>query len=244
MKIMQRTTYDQATHFVSSDGTLPQNMFNSTLSELTTKATDMTVVITPGFIGSIGFAGVSADSIRVVGVSGATTIYDQTRDLNQTIIASWFDYYFEPFDFVTEALFDDIPPYSDAEFTITIAGTNVECGVCAFGPLREIGSVAQGAQLGILDYSTKETDPSTGVVTFAEGPFSKRFSVEIFAETGELTRIQNTLTSVISTPTFWSAASDTTFRTSFVVFGFYRDFYIVIPYPNHFLCSLEIEGLV
>jgi len=239
---MQRTEYVQGTHFVSSNGTDPQNMFNNTISSATTRAGNLTVVLTPGQIGAIGFAGLVGSKLIVVGESGAEEVFRFEQSIQDELITDWFEYFFEPFTQIGEVLVTDIPPISDIEITITIEGDNTACGVCAFGKLRTFGSTQQGASIGINDYSTKETDIN-GVTTFEVGPFSKRVAANIFADNTLINGMQRTLAAARATPTFYGIATDTEFDEAMTVFGFYRDFQIVVAYPKQFLCSIEIEGL-
>jgi len=251
MKVMSRTKYVQGTHFVSSNATNPQSMFNNTISDKSTRAGDMTVVINPGTIYAIAFAGLEGNSITVTGKKGTDTIFEYTQNLRQDIVRDWFEYFFEPFSFtenvfvqVGEAWLGAIPPDPTMQVTILIEGDQTACGVCAFGRIYEIGQTQLGISYDLVDYSTKETDPSTGVTTFAEGPFSKRISASIFADNADLQTLTSVATDMRATPTFWTFADSTDYAGVFVVFGFFRDLSIVIPYPKNFLCSLEIEGLI
>lgn len=244
MKLMEIKQYVELDHLVSSNGTNPSNMFNNTVSEKTTSDNDLVVVLTPGLIGAIGFAGLKGNSITIVGMFGAEEIFNFESTLSDVEITNWFDYFFEPFSQIEDIFVDGIPPYGGAEYTITIEGPNSACGVCGFGMFREFGTVEQGASVSIMDYSTKETDEITGVVTFDEGPFSRKISFDIFAQNSEMNKLQQVLRSVRAKPTFWSMADDTNFKGVFSIFGFYRDFSIVVSYSDYFLCSIEIEGLV
>lgn len=253
MKVMSRTKYVQGTHFVSSNATDPQNMFNDTILEKSTRSGDMTVVLTPGTIYSIAFAGLEGNSITVVGETGSpsTEVFRHEQDLRLDIVRDWFEYFFEPFSYtgdvfvqVGEAWAGSVPPDPTMTVTITIEGANTACGVCAFGRMYEIGTTQLGISYDLVDYSTKETDATTGVTTFAEGPYSKRISASIFADNADLQTLTSVAADMRATPTFWNFASGTDYEGVFVVFGFFRDLSIVIPYPNNFLCSLDIEGLI
>jgi hypothetical protein len=243
MKVMKRTPYVQGTHFVSSNGTNPQNMFTDIVSDATTQAGDLVVDLTPGAITAIGFSGLSGTDLTVVGVSSAVEVFRHEQSLSDETISDWFEYFFEPFDFLSDVFIDGIPPYQDLELTITVSGTDTSCGLCAFGRLYEFGQTQSGASAGIVDYSTKDVD-EFGTVTLSPGPFSKRVEVAVFIPTGAMGRLQKVLAEMRATPTFYSFASETTYKEVMTVFGYYRDFSIVIPYPQHFLCAIDIEGLI
>jgi len=242
MKMLSKTEYVEGTHFVSSNGTDPQAMFNTTVSDATTSSGDLTVVLRPGIIDAIGFAGLAGGTISVVGTVGGETVYDYSQSLAAEVIGNWYDYFVEPFTQLSDVLATDIPPYSELTLTVTITGSSAACGACAFGRLYHFGDTQYGAQVGILDYSTKETDAS-GNTTLAPGPFSKRITATAFLDNTILNRAQRVLADARGTATFYSFASGTDYEETYTVFGFYRDFSVVVPYPRHSLVSIDIEGL-
>jgi len=226
-------------------------MFNNTISDRSTKVGDMTVVLHPGTIYAMAFAGLEGNSITVVGRKGVDTVFEYTQNLRLDIVRDWFEYFFEPFSFtedvfvqVGEAWAGAIPPDPTMQVTITIEGANTACGVCAFGRMYEIGTTERGITYDLLDYSKKETDDLTGVTTFAPGPYSKRITANIIAPNSDMQTLTSVATDMRATPTFWSFASGAEYEGVFVVFGFFRDLSIAVPYPNDFLCSIEIEGLI
>lgn len=251
MKVMERTKYVEGTHFVSSDATNPQAMFNNTISDKSTKAGKMTVVLTPGAIYSVGFAGLEGTDLTVYGTVGGDEVFRHEQSLQDNLVTDWFEYYFDPFTpiqevfvQVAESWLGNIPPYSDMVLTIEIDGASTACGVCAFGRMYEFGSTTAGAKLEFLDYSSKDTNPTTGVTTFTEGPSAKLITAEVFADNKDMNRLQYVLSQMRATPTFWNFAGGADYEGVFVVFGFFRDFSIVVNYPKNFLSFVEVEGLI
>jgi len=242
MKMLCKTEYVQGTHFVSSNGTDPHAMFNTTVSDSTTRAGDLIVVLKPGQINAIGFSGLVGSTLTVVGTSGDEEVYRNKQSLAGEIITDWYDYFFEPFTQLGDAIADGIPPYSNIELTVTIEGASTACGVCAFGNLYQMGDTQAGASVGILDYSTKETD-EFGVTTLNPGPFSKRITASMFLDNRLINRAQGLLSAARASATFYTFADSADFAQAYTVFGFYRDFSVVVPYPRHSLVSIDIEGL-
>lgn len=240
--MLSKTTYVEAYHLASSNGDDPHLMFNDTVSEATTRAGDLVVVLTPGSVNAIGFAGLVGGSISVAGESGGAEVFSYSQSLTADVISDWYEYFFEPFTQIGDVLVTDIPPFEDIELTVTITGGSTACGSCAFGRLYQIGVTKYGASIGINDYSTKETSAS-GVTTLAPGPFSKRISASMFLDNALINRTQTVLSESRASATFYSFADGSDFAEAYTVLGFYRDFTVVVPYPRNSLVSIEIEGL-
>lgn len=246
MKILRRTAYVQADHFVSSNGTDPQNMFNDTISQTTTREGDLVVVLEPGNADAIGFAGLVGAHLDVVATFDGDEVFSSTQPLTRegidNVIQDWFQYFFTGFTQITDAIVTGIPPIGGSQITVTIRGASTACGVCAFGRLFSEGDTQYGASVDIVDYSTKETD-EFGVTTFVEGPFSRRLSATVMLDNNKISRLLQVAREVRATPTFWTFADGSDFSEVFLVFGFFRGFSVAVPYPKQSLCSVEIEGL-
>ena len=121
----------------------------------------LAVVLTPGQrINSLALMGLVATGAVITGVSGATTVYSRTVDLNTREVLDWYDYYFAPFGNQPSVVLFDIPAYSDLVLTITLtnAGGNVQCGACVVGTFEYIGSVQSEAESDALNFSTVSRD--------------------------------------------------------------------------------------
>lgn len=221
-------------------------MFDSKISTQTTRATPLTVVISPSTItNSLALLNMQATSVVITitdGISGPE-IYNRTVDLNDTAILDWYMYFFEPYDFRKDVVLTDIPPYSTAVITVSVVNTGATSAVgnLLLGNIIELGSTQYGAGVGIRDYSIKETD-EFGNTTFLVRAFSKRMQAQIFLDNSSLNYVMRALTNLRAVPAVW-IGSESSELEPLIVYGFYRDFNIDIPYPNNSLCSIEIEGL-
>lgn len=221
--------------------------FDQKIGTATTQADSMEWVIDPGqTVGSVGLLELVAESVRVR-VSDAIDglVYDSTQTLTGAITsADWFTYFFEPVSRRPFALFADLPSYRDPTITITVsglAGEAVECGVCLLGTYTEFAdAVRYGASAGIVDYSKKTVD-DFGNVQITERAFSKRASWQMLVANTDIDKLQRTLASLRATPALY-IGSDRFDAT--LVYGFYRDFDIIIEYYTHSECSIELEGLI
>lgn len=243
MRVLDRKAYVQADHFVSSNGTNPQNMFNAVVGEATTHATALVVVITPGRINTLALLGLVGTSVSVVGEVDSVEVYNQTRSLRSNISSTWSEYFFDPPEVVDRVILDDIPVVGGIELTITVTGTDAACGSCLYGTLRTFGDTEYGASIDFVSYATKDVAVD-GKVTLSPGPSSRRISASVFLQNSRIERLYEVLARLDAQATLWMFADTADLRNPLTLYGFFRDVSVVIPYPKHSLCSVEIEGLV
>jgi len=114
------------------------------------------------------------------------TVYNETTDLISNIaVNDWYEYFHEPVTYATELVksdlaSSDIPPFSDAVVIVTVtdSGGTPKCGEIVVGLKREIGTIRYGGNVGIKDYSVKDTD-EFGNVTIVERAYSKRMECDV-----------------------------------------------------------------
>lgn len=220
-------------------------MFDNQVSTATVSSSPLTVVMTPGLFNSLGIFGLNGSSISITITDGAggPVVYSRTIQLTTTVITDWYSYFFEPSTQLGEVVVTDIPPYSNSRMTITLSGSGqVSIGTLVFGNQLVIGKTEYGANVGIIDYSRKETD-EFGTTTFVRRAFSKRLNANVYLENSQLNAVQRTLADLRATPCVWIGSDDPTYAP-LLVYGFFKEFSIDIAYPGHSYCSLEIEGLV
>ena len=219
-------------------------MFDGEISTATTKSTSLTVVLKPGYVNSLALFGLVGSNLAVTvrDALAGNIVYTLSQDLDGTIIADWYQYFFEPVVQLAEVVLTDLPPYGDAHITVVLTGTGaVECGICLVGTFYTLGDTQYGASVGIIDYSRKETD-AFGVTTFVRRAYSKRMSAKLMLDNVQMNKVQRVLADLRATPCAWIGADDVTYAP-LVVYGFYKDFSIEVAYPTASYCSLEVEGL-
>lgn len=168
-------------------------------------------------------------------------VYFSEYSLNTTLVDNWYDYFYQDYNLLSEAIFQNIPVYTRTRITISIIGDIVRCGIVFAGVSSNIGTTQYGASAGIIDYSKKETD-EFGTTTFIRRAFSKRMNVNLILPSSDLYRVQKILSDIRATPCVWIGSEDEIYRP-LVMYGYYRDFNLEIPYPEYSYCSLQIEGL-
>jgi hypothetical protein len=224
-------------------------MFDGQVSSETTKATSpLTVTVSCGIVNSVGLIGLTGSSVTIsVRDNGASPpVYSRTVALDGTIITDWYMYFFEPFVQLGEVVLTDLPPYLNGQITMSLSGGSaVAIGELIVGTVYSLGDVAlnQGATVGIIDYSRKDTDVDSGVTTFTRRAFSKRMSGQFLIDNADMNGVQRILADIRAVPSVFIGSEETTYAP-LVVYGFYRDFSIDIAYPTKSWCRVEVEGLI
>jgi hypothetical protein len=214
------------------------------ISTQTVLTSPLTVVLKTGYVNSMALFGLVGSSVWITvrnGIAGPV-VYSATKVLDGTIIADWYQYFFEPKVQLTEVVFSNLPPYSDMHITVDIFGTGtVKCGVLAVGSSYFLGETELGASIGIIDFSRKETS-AAGVTSFNKRKFSKRMTTQLWLDNANLNKVEQILVDLRATPCAWIGTEVAGFEP-LTVFGFYRDFSLDIAYQKQSYCHLEIEGL-
>jgi hypothetical protein len=183
----------------------------------------------------------SSVRFRVISDLGVVK-YDQTRGLGTIPQANWYSWFFEPANiydqFITldapVALTDDV--LVDIEPVLGVAAV----GTFVVGMSRSFGVGMQyGGSFGIQDYSIKQTD-QFGQTVFKQRAFAKRARFSIMVDRQQSDQLFYTLTQRRAKPTLYVS---TTIYEAGIIFGFYKDFNQVIPYPDNSVFEIELESL-
>lgn len=222
-------------------------MFDGQVSTATTSTSPLAVTIAPGIVNSLAMIDLIGSSVTITMTDGGASppVYTKTVDLDGSIVFDWYTYFFEPFVQLAEVVLTDLPPYSSGQITMTLtSGGNVAIGELLVGTVYELGEegMEQGATVGIIDYSLKETDKDTQMTTFVRRAYSKRMSGQFLLNNGQLNAVQRILADIRAVPSVF-IGSEATDYTPLIVYGFYRDFSIDIAYPTKSFCRIEVEGL-
>lgn len=220
-------------------------MFDQEVNTQSSVSSPLTVTIAPGLCNGLALIELVGSSVTVTVKDGSTgpTVYTVTVGLEQSLVTDWYQYFFEPYSQRGTLVLTDLPPYPNAYITITVTGTGtVKCGGFIVGTLYTLGGTQYGASAGIRDYSKKETDSDTGIVTLVPGRFSKKLRAKLQVESAAVGPIQTLLYGLRAVPVVW-IGDDTGANDALTVFGFYRDFELDVAYPTSSFYSLEIEGM-
>lgn len=210
----------------------------------TTLATQIaTILQSPTVVNSLALLNLEGSDV-VITVTDAVegVVYNQTYNLTSySGIQDWYSYFFEPIVRRDQLAITDLPPYSNASIAVTINSTTAaKAGALIIGQFADIGLSQHGASLSIIDYSTKTTD-AQGRISITEGPYADKMEVDVILDTSQIGAANTVLTSLRTTPAVFIAEDN---NDDLLIYGYYREFDIILSNPTISRISLEIEGLV
>lgn len=217
-------------------------MFDQSYQSQTTNTGIITVTLEPGRINSLGLMNCDAASINIKLIVGSVNVYEKDLNVNIGYVNNWYEYFFNPIERKTDFVVTDIPVYGEGVLIVTLSAgiaDTVKCGLCIPGFFVNIGESLWGASIGILDYSKKEVD-IYGNYSLVERSYSSTLSDSIFIENGRVAYVKKTIAEYRASPALWIASKE---YEGLFIYGFYRDFSIVMESPAGSQCSIEIEGL-
>lgn len=220
-------------------------MFDNEVSSKSSADLSIEATVAPGLVDSLALLNLTGASVNIVVRDGLDGPVLLARDypLDGSEVFDWYQYFYQPFIEIHEVVITDLPLYGSAHITAKVTGAGVvEVGSMIVGTAFYIGDTQYGATAGILSFSRKDTSP-TGITTFVKRKNSKRMSGQIMLENFMLNNVHRILSDLDAVPCVW-VGTDAAGYEPLTIFGFYRDFSIVISYPTASLCDLEVEGLV
>ena len=239
------TLASNATWWIEVSPTNRWKMFDISNTTQTTNADSIVVTITPGqVVNSVSLMNLEGISIRVKVTDPLEgVVYDKTVSLNNNgTINNWYNYFFSPISKKKSVVITDMPSYGTAiiEITVTNTGRTAKCGVCTLGQINYLGEgINLGATVGIQDYSRKEKN-DFGDYVVVQRNYAKRAKYTMAVLNEQIDALQNLLADLRTTACVW--VGDDNYEST-MIYGFYKDFDIVIS--NHIVsdCNIEIEGL-
>lgn len=223
--------------------------FDTSVGTLTENANSITYTITPGVIfDSIAFLALTAQTVQIKltdPVDGV--VYHETVNLLDMIptgtipAMDWYAYFFSDIRQTSEVARPGISLYLNTvvEITITYTGGTAKVGSIILGTQMTLGETLYSPQVGIRDYSTKDTD-TYGNPVIVERAYAHKGSFDIIIPKASIAYVRNVLASYRATLLLWIGADD---HEETIIYGFFKEFNIVISYPDYAECSIEIEGI-
>jgi hypothetical protein len=220
--------------------------FDDKINTKTESTGSISFTITPNaIVNGIALFNVLCASVKIVMTDKVDgEVYNrEISTVSDKNVEDMFDWLFNDFEQKSDVTIFDLPPYRTASISVTISGAEdetVSVGMVLVGQVKEVGLLNWGASVGIIDFSTKETDPF-GNVTVVPRESSKRANYDIDVETRRVDFIQKELQTYKTTPIVWVGSEN---MESTIVYGYYRDFSQVISNLIKSKCTVEVEGLI
>lgn len=235
---------DDGTWWTRVSSTNRWKMFNDVVQEQTTQANIIDVSITPAVV-TTAIAAINVDCATITVTMTDPlegVVYDQTFSMTSySGITNWYDYFFTAINRKKELSVLGLPPYASAVIDVTFndTGETAKVGALVLGTSATIGDSQYGASFGIIDYSLKSVD-AQGRTTVTAGTYSDEADIDVVIETGRFAEVKKILTDLRTTPSVWIAEDNT---EGTIIYGYYREFDVLLTGPVVSMCTLSIEGL-
>lgn len=184
----------------------------------------------------------------------AASIHIVMRDANGNVIYNyfletlslpdspyWWGFYFGNRRRIRTIVRLDLPTSLLSTIEIIADGGDgaAKIGKLIIGNAILIGCARYGTSVGIVDFSRKELN-DFGDFFVLERRYIDRCEYDIQLDTAQVDNVKEMLAEVRATPAVYIGSQN--FKST-VVFGFYRDFSIVLQGPRKSACTLQAEGI-
>lgn len=220
-------------------------MFDDKIGTVTTNPGSIALTIAPGrAVDSLAFFGLDAASIfvRVVDPYQGIVYESVVSPVSTDGINDWYDYFFSPVEVNEDFVLLGLPAgsYGSIEIKIEKPGGITKVGALILGKAAVLGEALYGTSVGITDYSRKERD-TFGNMIIVERGYSKRAEFDVIVQTSMVSQVQRLLSKYRAKPLVW--IGEASFQST-ILYGYYKEFNLVISGPTASDCSISVEGLI
>jgi hypothetical protein len=169
-------------------------------------------------------------------------LYDNTVEMTSLpALEGYWEWCFGERTAASVAVLRDLPGIPGCTIQIDLTGTTeLAVGVILLGQGKEIGmGVLAGARVGITDYSRTEAN-DWGEVVLVERAFAKRAQFDFPIEAALVDEAYEYFTAMRAKPLLVIGSRQ---YGATVIFGFIKEFEVLIAYASHSECSLSVQGL-
>lgn len=193
-----------------------------------------------GRIDTLGLLNISATSVNVTMMDGATEAYNQDFSLISTDgIDDWYSYFFEPVERRTDLLVQSLPNVLDPTLIVTATDNDtVAIGHCNIGLSRSLGSTEWGAEGGIQNFSRFDTDDFGRTYIVPRG-YNKRGKFKVWMPSSRVDYVFGLLAEYRATPVLIIGADE---YTATYYFGLLKDWNIELVCNAQSLMTIEAQG--
>jgi len=220
-------------------------MFELSRNTTTVNDTSIEVEVTPNTrINTVALFGLQAESVQCIMTVSGDEVYNETIMLTVRNVATWLEYFFEPFIFQKAAFFENLPPFTQGVVTIIIsrASGEVKCAGCVLGSSVYLGSAEARAESDALNFSTVDRNEFGDTLLVPRRTIPKTVQ-RVFTDKARVNRLLQVREDLNAQVAVWSALDDPTngyFNAGFIL-GFYRVFRIGLDHPENAVLTLELE---
>lgn len=192
---------------------------------------------------SVTLLNMEANNVRIIMRDEfGEIVYDHYEDLLQSTPSSdWWSFFFATRSNIRTLVLTDLPSIKPSTIEMILDGDAfpAKIGKMIVGEAVEVGCARYGTSVGIVDFSRKERDPF-GNNFILERRYIDRADYDIQIPTSTIDSVKALLTSVRATPTLY--IGDEQFAST-IIYGFYRDFSIIISGPKRSDLTIQVESI-
>lgn len=235
------------TAWLSIGPTNQRAAFDNLRNTQTVAPVDIVFTLAPGIrTDSIAVIGLDASSVSISVTSAGTEVYAVSVPLSLRKSFGWRDYFFGQFKSRKAVQFFNLPPYRNAQITVTIHKTRGQRGVggIIIGNAVYLGKTLASITSDHLNFSVVDRD-QFGKVTLQPRRSVPKVNEQVVFDkkiTSALLEVRERLNGV---PAVWSALDDfrsNNFEPTFI-FGIHKEFSLNIEPTTHGIITLELEEI-
>jgi len=217
-------------------------MFDAVNDTVTSQASSIQIVMTPGRFDSLYLGGLDAASVDVEVRSGATVVYQHHAELLVDNVFSWSEWLNEDIIRSTDLVLGDLPGYLGATLHITInqPGGTARCGTLVTGRSRVLGDVQSGVSYRLKSNSSYKEN-GFGGTKLTKRPAARRVSGVIYAPNALFDEVNRLMMEYDGQVLLYSLSDE--FKTLNVL-GYKEDFDSTIKNETGFFYNLQVLGLI
>lgn len=222
-------------------------MFDMLSSEPTYGVGPIVVKLAPGRISAVALVGASDGTAQFKMDAYGETVWDtDPYTLDTTVIGSWDDYFFLPFDARSNLVRLDAPVYDGCELTVTInAGVGFTLQWLVVGMAQQLGETMKGPRVRDKSYTTVDRDKFGEVADVTKRRSISLVSQSMYAEKSIIVRARASMLLARSTPSVFVGLDNNQDEYSdlLTLLGICIDSDIDLREPAFSTINLEIEGV-
>lgn len=194
-------------------------------------------------VNSVTLLNVYASSVKIIMRDQlGNIVYDFWRDLLSGVYEStWWSFFFGTRTRITSLSLTNLPPHTPSTIEMILEGGDdaAKIGKMIVSKAVDIGCTRYGTSVGIIDFSKKERNPF-GDNFIVKRRYVDRVEFDIQILTSRVDEIKKMLADVRATPVLYIGDDG---LQSTTIYGFYRDFSIVVSGPRRSDATLPVEGI-
>jgi hypothetical protein len=217
-------------------------MFDQFLNTQTSKSATITATVSVYDAKAIFIGNIEADSVRIQIIDNTTSL--QIEDVTYSLLnepTDWLMYFYDEVSYIKNSLiYERTTLARDVSIIVTATSSGTaKIGIFLAGSTYSIGTTQWNFRASILDYSSVQTDSTSGATYLQAGAYAKLWDGQMFVKTIGSDAVYASLVAVRGTPVVFYDRPDTT-----LVYGFIKTFDMTISGEVATRVDIKLQGLI